>query len=205
MKPLVDIFIPLNPNRHIKQLSAAIQSALTQSYWPIQVIVYIDGQIKDKCNYSIYLPEHDDIFYVQDEYGPHGNAYFARKWYFDEFEDKAPFVKFLDADDILTPNAIEIMMGYMLDDVDAVFCPLLMLTSSRYYQIIPGLPKPGHAGSGSMLLRKEFIEKCRNDGWEWPNINDHDNVYLKFLEEKIEEKKYNIKTTNETGLYIYMK
>ena len=88
---MIDIFIPMSPG-HAHKVNSAIQSALTQSYKDLKVIVYVDGVIRTEQFDS--LVSDPRVTYVLDDTGPHGNAYYARRWYFDEYSEKFPFMNY---------------------------------------------------------------------------------------------------------------
>lgn len=230
-KDLVDIFIPVM-YYHAHVLPAALCSALTQTYKNIRILLFIDGihpsleqviqkwfytNSEKRLNYPIFKRapskkylDYDYINYekcsrgiiIRNIAGPASTAHVGRQWLF-EWSGKSSFVKMLDADDILTPRAIEIMMSYFDDNVDAVFCPLLRTSSYCYAAINKGLPIPGGCGSGNMMLRKELMEKAIERGFKWPPKHGHDKTLIKYFVDHEDE--INVVTTKENVIYLYLR
>lgn len=228
-KPLVDVFIPVAAS-HAHVLPAAIYSALTQTYRRVRVVLFLDG-IHDRLEKAVlkwfYTEEearnykrlhqiagknilhYPDIHYevckrgmiIRNTSGPAGSAHVGRQWLF-EWPDKSPLVKMLDADDILPPRCLEIMVPYIKPDMDGVFCPIVRSSSYRFAEIISGKPQPGGFGSGAMLLRKEFMDRMIQDGFKWPSIRGHDKGFADYL---VAHKETKIGTTKENFMYFYLK
>ena len=225
-KPAVDIFIPVIPG-NCRKFPAALCSALTQTYSNIRVVLFLDcihpmlEDILEKFWYTrneepgadqtsvkyhrlskeLTVEECERGVVIRNPNGPSGTAGIPRQWLF-EWEGKSPFVKMLDSDDILTPEAIAIMLRYYRPGVDGVFCPIVRVSSFRFAQIMDGKPKLGHAGSGSMMLRKEFMDQMVSEGFEWPNKPGHDKAFFEFCEDR----DFRFETTEEFNvLYLYLK
>ena len=215
MNDIVDIFIPVSTEQ-INKLPMAFHSAINQTYKNIRIVIFFDGVNEEidaffeknmnnsfdgleKTDEDYLIEYYDKIVTIKNFNGPSGTGAIARQWYF-KWNKKSNYVKFLDADDLLLSNTIEIMMKYFDDKVDGVFCPLFAVNNNIFREIVPGKPKLGHAGSGSMLLKKSCIDDIIEKGFVWPNKKGHDNDFLIFCQDK-----YNFKTTNENVLYIYLK
>lgn len=221
----VDIFIPV-ADFHSNHFPTALYSALTQTYSPIRVVLFIDGinpitefNLKkwwytpsdiptgdnlDKTNgYSkdkLHIEMCDRGVLVRNPGGSNCSSHNARQWYF-EWGGKSSVMKTLDADDILHPRAIDIMMRYMKSDVDGVFCPLLKTSSGRFGEIMKSDINSGTAGSGSMMLKKEFMDRIIQEGFQWPAKRGNDRYFFDF----VHDKGFNFVVVNETALYFYLK
>lgn len=230
MSNKVDVFIPVAAG-HAHVLPAAIYSALTQTYSNKRIVLFLDDihvkleSVVKKWFYTsndspkstpqkrassrTLKPEAIDIEHcekgliVRNCAGPGGTAHVARQWLFG-WRDKSEYVKMLDADDIMTPRALEIMMNTFKEDVDGVFCPLVRTSSYRFAEIISGKPQLGHAGSGSMLLKKHVMETMIEEGFEWPGQQGHDKGFFQFLSDREEKFKF-VTTSPENVLYLYLR
>jgi glycosyltransferase involved in cell wall biosynthesis len=222
----VDIFIPI-VIWHIKKFPASLYSALSQTYRNIRIILFSDGVDPDlEALYDKWWYEPEDNpremwtemtfprirlplaieackkgYLIRNPAGPMGSGAVARQWIF-EWPEKRPLVKFLDCDDILAPDAIEIMLRYLTADCDGVLCPLARASSCRFVEVISGRFELGHMGSGSLLMRKESMEHMVQQGFEWPNKQGHDKEFIKFCLEH--GYKFN-RVTKENFLYSYLK
>src|SRR5262245_41810676 len=88
-------------------LELAIQSALCQSYRPIEVIV-IDNSSTDDTSKEVPRRFSDRICYLRQENRGDAGAYNRGIR-----EAKGEFLQFLDGDDVLTPYKIEKQMEIM--------------------------------------------------------------------------------------------
>jgi len=101
MSPLVSIIIPCyNAERWVKQ---SIQSALDQTYSPVEIIVIDDGSTDQSL--EVVKSFGDKITW---ETGPNRGANHARNRGLDLA--KGNYLQFLDADDYLLPEKIERQM-----------------------------------------------------------------------------------------------
>lgn len=230
-KSLVDIFIPVY-SKYAHKFPAALYSALTQTYIKVRILLFLDGidplleevvhkwfytdSEKEKFRYPLekVSPQKSlnlkNIHYecctrgiiIRNTAGPSGSAHIGRQWLF-EWPGKAPFVKMLDADDILIPRCLEIMMKYFTPDTDGVFCPLTKSSAYRYASSNYPDPQNKQIGSGCMLLRKEMMHTMVKEGFKWPEERGHDKEFLKFMQNRKE--KFNLKVTKEDFLYLYIK
>lgn len=224
-KPKIDIFIPTAVG-HAHLLPASLCSALTQTYTPKRILLFLDqihplleevldiwwyirhkrpGKPDEETenNGHKFTYEYSDLgVLIRHLNGPAGSAHIARQWLF-EWPGKSPVVKMLDADDILVPRALDVMIGYLQKDVDGVFCPMIRASAHRFAEINESLPYKGQFGSGSMMLRRECIDQMIQEGFRWPEKRGHDCGLYEFLQERPE--KFNFVTTNETVIYLYLK
>lgn len=139
---------------------------------------------------------------IRNRAGPSGSAHAARQWLF-EWPEKSEVVKMLDADDIITPHGLEIMMKYLEPDVDGVFCPLMRSSHYRFAAANPPDPQNKQTGSGSMLLRKKVMDAMIKEGYRWLEKPGHDRGFFEFIRDR--EEKFNFKVTTEDTIYLYLK
>ena len=158
-----------------------------------------------------FIPQYDALIYeeckrgviVRNKAGYSGSAHAARQWLF-EWENKSDIVKMLDADDILTPRAIEIMMRHIGPEIDGVFCPMVRSSSCRYAGLNIPDPQNKPTGSGSMMLRRHVMDTMIEEGFKWPSKRGHDQGFFEFIRDR--QEKFNFVTTGEFNLlYIYQK
>src|SRR5204863_2461379 len=117
--PLTSIVIPCYNQAHF--LPEAIESALSQTHRPIEVIVVDDGSPDNAAEVVARYPH---VRYVRQEnqgLGGARNAGFR--------VSKGEYIVFLDADDRLTPNALESHLacfavhseaGFVVGDIDQI-------------------------------------------------------------------------------------
>lgn len=97
MKPLVSIIIPChNAGSYVQE---AIQSALNQSYKPIEIIVVDDGSTDDSAKIAQSFGK-QVVFYQQPQSGPGKARNYGVQ------QAKGEYIAFLDADDLLDPAFI---------------------------------------------------------------------------------------------------
>lgn len=224
MDDVVDIFIPVKPD-HFSVLPAALYSALTQTYPSIRIVLWLDGthdrmeQTLQKWWYSpldairdtenlewnglplTYEYCHRGVL-IRNPSGPSKSAHNARQWLF-EWNGLSPFVKNLDADDILTPQAVKLMMGYMGKGIDGVLTPILKTRQYSHSESLNVDFSRGVVGSGAMLLRKETLRRMISEGFSWPKGPAHDKGMLEFFRTKLST--YNFVPTKENALYLYLR
>ena len=219
----IDIFIPVIAGNLVK-MPAALYSALTQTYQDnIRVIIFFDHTHKalesfadkwwytsqDKPRSNILSVPHPTVpkpltleycdrgVLVRNPNGPMGSAGFARQWIF-EWEGKSKYVKFLDSDDILTPECLYNMMKNMTPECAGVICPVLFVSACRCGQVLGA-----GCSSSSFLFKRETMESIVKDGFEWNRRPGHDRSFTDYLRENKE--KYIFNETKENVLYLYLK
>ena len=130
--PLVSIVIPCyNTEQYIEE---AVNSALCQTYSNFEVIVVDDGST-DK-SYNILCSFGDRIRIVQQKNGGLSAARNAGI-----LAAKGDYIMFVDADDILSPKAVESKMKIMLSD------PEIGLVTGNFFILENDDIIPGYIGS----------------------------------------------------------
>ena len=216
---MVDIFIPFIAN-HYDRVRRSFGSLFFQEYFPLRTVLWIEDpchpQTEEFLNSVWYDPEERKLSPststepVEVEYcsrgvlarnyqGHTGNAWRARQWIF-EWEGKSDFVKMLDDDDILMPWAINVMMEYMTDDIEAVFHPLIGVPGRRLGGIISYSGSACMSGAGQMMLRKSLMDKILSDGFKWDRSHDDREFYAFFR-----SRGYKHVMTKENMMYLYIK
>ena len=115
-EPKVSVIIPLYNQRRF--VGEAIQSALGQSYGNVEVIVVDDGSTDDPAR---ILEQYGSSIKVvsQENKGLAGARNTGIR------HSTGEYLQFLDADDILYPNKIEIQLRFSLEKrADATYCEL---------------------------------------------------------------------------------
>lgn len=150
-------------------LSQAIESALGQSYKPVEVIVIDDGS--DIENISIITDKYTEVKYL---YHSHQGTGAARNLGVSVSTGK--FIQFLDDDDWLTPDSILLKHEFFLKNpnIDVVYsdlylCDELGKITKRYYKnqsiprprgdIFPQIIKNNFIPIHSLLWRRATLEK----------------------------------------------
>ena len=216
----IDIYIPVSDN-HYNTVVGTLYSVLGQSYNDIRIIMFFDGMNDNKQafinrfwykNFTfekttktvwrdknlIFEYTKEGHILIKNTSGSNNGYGLVRQWIF-EWEDKSELVKMLDADDVLLPDSIKILMTYYTTGVDGIFCPMVLSTSYRMKEIIIGDPKRG-CGSGSMFLHKDFMNNIIKE-FSWIENKGDDGSFLDF----IQNKNFNFVTTKENFLYMYIK
>lgn len=106
MSELVTIIIPVFNYGHF--LAAAIDSVMTQSYRPIEVIVVDDGSTDNTADIARSYP---DVQYV---YQPNQGVAVARNTGISKARGK--FIAFLDADDTWLPDKLKIQIRHLIEN-----------------------------------------------------------------------------------------
>lgn len=109
--PLVSVIIPCY--NHGRYLAQAIASVKGQSYGNIEVIVIDDGS---HDNTKGVAESFSDVIYVHQQ-----NIGLAASRNKGIDKSKGEYLVFLDADDILYPEAVQINLGYLLGDATLAF------------------------------------------------------------------------------------
>jgi glycosyltransferase involved in cell wall biosynthesis len=135
-KPLVSIII--NNYNYENFLAESIESALNQSYQPIEVIVVDDGSTDGSR--QIITNYEEKIISILKENGGQGSAFNAGF-----ATSQGEFICFLDADDVLLPSAIE-KASVLIGDPNVVLVhwPLLAIDTQgkSLGRFVPDEPLP---------------------------------------------------------------
>jgi glycosyltransferase involved in cell wall biosynthesis len=171
MNPLVSILIPCFNNEEF--VGEAIESALSQTYSNIEVIVVDDGSTD--LSLDVIKRYEKKIKWLT---GPNRGACVARNSALDV--SKGEFIQFLDADDLLVPSKIEKQIeGIICKNLDIILCKGSLFGDGRPERPIKKpVPNPERSdpvwyflnfpsGTNAPLFRRTIIEKV---GGFRPNI-----------------------------------
>lgn len=111
------VSIIVNNFNYGRFVADAIDSALAQTYAPVEVVVVDDGSTDDSC--SVIEAYQSRILMILKENGGQGSAFNAGF-----AASHGDFIIFLDADDMLLPTAVERAVGCFADGVTKVHWPL---------------------------------------------------------------------------------
>lgn len=187
MNPLVSVVIPAYNSA--ETISRAIQSVLSQTYAPIQIIVVDDGS-KDNTEAVVKDQSPDSIYYRQSNAGAgaarnKGVELASGEW-----------IAFLDADDEWHPRKLEIQMTFVAANKNLVFVsntPLINREGEeREYPDIDTLPQKSYpwrqieflrrnrAHTSSVLTRRDVYLRVGGCDPSLINAQDRD-LWLKIL------------------------
>jgi glycosyltransferase involved in cell wall biosynthesis len=161
--PLVSVVIPCYKQAHF--LPEAIESTLSQTHGPIEVIVVDDGSPDTTAEVVARYPE---VRYLRQENRGLGGA---RNGGFRI--SKGEYILFLDADDRLTPNAVEAHLscfakhpdaGFVVGDIDNIALDGSYLGSPRWPllegNVYEDVLKVNHvANSIAVMWRRSMFEQ----------------------------------------------
>jgi glycosyltransferase involved in cell wall biosynthesis/peptidoglycan/xylan/chitin deacetylase (PgdA/CDA1 family) len=185
--PLVSILIPAyNAESWIRQ---SIESALTQTYSPKEVIVVDDGSTDGTA--EIVRSFGDRIRF---EARPHAGGNAARNVLLELAQGE--WLQYLDADDYLLPNKLLDQMRFAEESefqFDVVYSPYLVRDEATRKGVIVG-PKTGHSATqhflswvgfwtGALLLRRSAVKEV--GGWkeDQPCCQEHE-LLLRLIREQ---------------------
>ncbi len=159
--PLVSVLIPAYNRPHY--LQKALQSALDQTYEPIEIIICDDSTNDEVKSMMIpYIEKYPNIKYVKNP-----SVLFLRNWHKCFELSSGEYINYLMDDDLFEPDKIEKMMSYFLQRDD-----ITLATSWR--QIIDGEGNPLPAIPETMKLYEQtaivngielgnyVLTRCRN-------------------------------------------
>jgi len=158
MNLLVSIIIPnYNKEKYIKE---AIESALNQSYRPIEVIVIDDGSTDNSKEIIKSYGNKVSAYFL-----PHNNANVARNFGFKRSMGR--YIQYLDSDDVLYPEKIEKQIESLNSkNADISFCkwdsPLKRKT------VLP-----------EKLIGKDYLYWLLKDNWVPPIVPLYRRFFLK--------------------------
>ena len=109
--PLVSIIIPCY--NQARYLADAIKSALAQTHSPVQVVVVDDGSVDNTAEVASHYP---NVCFVRQR-----NQGVAKARNTGFHRSSGDYVIFLDADDRLTPNAVETHLRCFAEHPEAGF------------------------------------------------------------------------------------
>jgi hypothetical protein len=206
MSQLISILIPCyNAERWIAQ---AIESALAQTYQPIEIVVVDDGSTDGSLDIIRRFGSH-----IRWETGPNRGGNAARNRLLELA--RAQWVQYLDADDYLLPDKLALQVRYLTDNADLdVLCGQVTKEDwsercvSRVLQVIPTPHDPWVLlarwylpQTGGPLWRKSALEDV--GGWKvgQPCCQEHE-LYLRLL---VAGKRFGFCTSNGAIYRIWSK
>ncbi|NUM34005.1 MAG: glycosyltransferase family 2 protein [Candidatus Brocadiae bacterium] len=153
-KPLVSVIVPVY-NRE-KYLSLALDSILSQTYSPIELIVVDDGSTDQSAKIA---KSYQQVHYIyQNNQGPAGarNTGIAQA--------KGHYLAFLDSDDLWNENKIAIQVQYLQENPDIECCLATVKNFLEQDATIPmwikeeqiQTPQPGYLPSAMLILTQSF-------------------------------------------------
>ncbi|TKH10398.1 glycosyltransferase [Bacillus wiedmannii] len=151
--PLVSIIIPTYNRVHFLKL--ALESALSQSYKNIEIIIS-----DDSTNFSTYhllqpyLENYPHIRYYRNKKNIGGALNFIQGYQYSQGE----YINFLMDDDLLHPDKIKIMLEYFLNDHSQ---EIKLVTSYRSL-----IDENGNCIPDSIYNQRRFTEVTILDGWQ---------------------------------------
>lgn len=148
MKEKITVIVPLyNAEAYVKQ---CIEGLLAQTYKEFRVILINDGSTDDTGNLCRKYTLLDERFcYIEQENGGTGKA---RNIGIENTE--TPFMLFLDCDDRLPQNAIEIYMG-VLDEADLVVGGIEKTEGKQTKEFMPHQKKI----KGKKMIAQSLLEE----------------------------------------------
>jgi len=184
-------------------IGAAIDSALAQTYHPIEIIVVNDGSTDDTERVLAPYAERKDIIYIrQENKGPSAARNLAIG------HSHGEFIAFLDADDTFMPEKVEKQAGFLIAHPEYGFTysgvwhyeeehsEKFMRLGGNYYSdgdVLPGLLEKNFIITLSVLLRRSAFDlaglfdetRRRSEDWElWFRLASH-GVRFKYIDEPL--------------------
>ena len=156
ISPLVDVIIPVyNGERYLAQ---AIESALAQTYRPVQVVVVDDGSTDSSLQVAQQFSE--SISYCTQ---PNSGIASARNRGIDLA--RGEFLAFLDADDVWLNDKLARQMAVFHRDpeLDMVFGQISQFASPELEEVVkrklrvPIEPMPGYSAGTMLIKRASFL------------------------------------------------
>jgi len=140
------VSIIINNYNYARFLSAAIDSALAQTWHPLEVVVVDDGSTDD--SWSVIQRYGSRVRAIRQANGGQGAAYNA-----DFAASRGQWVLFLDADDLLDADALQRMMALAEAEVAKVQGPLRCIAADG--QSLGGtVPYHAHDGDVTPIVRR---------------------------------------------------
>ncbi len=171
IKPLVSICIPAyNARQHI---SSTLKSLVNQTYKNTEIIVVDDGSLHP-CKAEVEAFSDKRIQYIFQENGGAGNA---RNHAFKL--SRGQYIKFMDADDMLSSNAIQAQLNLIEKESDVIISSkwgrfynddlaTFRLSEEQVWRTMPSVSwiqeswaqGPNMTQPGIFLFKRELIEKA---------------------------------------------
>jgi len=172
--PRVDIVIPTIGR---ERLELAIVSALTQTYPNVRPVVLSDGPNAARAMVKPYLGRRGLVFLETPARLGHWGDPLRASW--NASAVAAPYIKFLDDDDILRPHCVELMMAPILanPDVKLTYCQLASTVWSGNAilrdRFVGAEFRENDVGNGNILYAREIAATVpystgrRSTDWTW--------------------------------------
>lgn len=154
-------------HNYARYLPVSIESALSQTHRPREVIVVDDSSTDNTCEIvSQYAAQ--GVRYLRCE---HGNALLARREGF--LASESDIIQFLDADDFLPQNHLDDGLPHFTDNVGVVYSDLQEFGDSNKLRRYPDVFdyhrfKRANFVSANALVRRQALELT--DGWTPPRV-----------------------------------
>lgn len=197
MDPLVDVLITTIGRPSLAQ---AILAAQLQTYSPLRIIVAEDGPHETTPPILAMYQNNSRVIHVMPPKA-FGFGDGVKHWWVNH-PDAAPFIKFLDDDDWITPSCVATMMRNMTDALALVTCSVVCVYAPDAFatrsRIIIGNISPGQIGSGCVLLRTQVAR-----GIAWPRVPDSDYHFFSAVAENAAKADRQVWRAIKMPLYFY--
>lgn len=171
--PLISVVIPAyNAGQFLDEI---LESVLSQTYENWECIIVNDGSMDNTESVAKKWCEKDSRFRLTNK--ENGGLSSARNWGIKE--SKAEYIAFLDADDILTPDSLEIRINTLLkENVDLVYSNAYRINYREYTKQLLRYVHTGRvedisifleinqATPSTVLCRKKIIEDIGGFTWD---------------------------------------
>lgn len=157
MKPLVTVVMAVyNGGKYLK---CALESLLSQTYFPIEIVLINDGSLDDTEKVAQYYPSQIHYLYQTNRGQPAAQNEGI-------FRAKGSYITFLDADDLHMPDKTALQVKFLeanpqfdfvFGHVEQFFSPELSLGIKKKW-VCPSGTAPGYLAAAG-LFRRECFER----------------------------------------------
>jgi glycosyltransferase involved in cell wall biosynthesis len=204
--PLVSVIMPVyNASKYVEE---AVASVLNQTYQNFEIIVVDDGST-DNTKFEVKKIRDQRVRYIKLQKNKGGSN--ARN--IGIKRAKGEYISFLDSDDILYPDKLEIQMKNIINKTSNLdFCKINVIHNSSYSYFIPNklqeksifegnvfdelINKRNFISTQAILVKKNFITKYLFDP-KMPRLQDYD-LILRMIPE------VNISYSNKVLVNLYL-
>jgi glycosyltransferase involved in cell wall biosynthesis len=159
-RPLVSVIVPVHNGE--RYLPAALESIFAQDYHPFEVIVVDDGSLDES---AAIARSYKEVRYIHQ---PNQGVAVARN--FGIATTGGEFIAFLDADDIWTPDKLNVQINYLMEHPEIEYSiAMVKFFLEPGCSIPPGFRKElfenDHVGQilGTLVAPKSLFEKIAFD------------------------------------------